>query len=87
MSNNSKIIFVSIGANKRLSKYLISRKMDIFFGKLKFTNDFGTELAPSLTHNCKSYRHFMGQALLCILDFPGSLYYRSLLSSDNNSVI
>ena len=39
--NNSKIIFVSVGANKRFSKYLISRNMDTFFGKLKFTNDFG----------------------------------------------
>ena len=27
----------------------------------------------------------MGQALLCILDFPGSLYDRGLLS-DNNAV-
>ena len=56
------VIFVPIGANKRFSKYLISRKMDLFW-KTKVHQRFWytmrkviLELAPSLTHNCKSYR-------------------------------
>ena len=52
-----------IETNKRFSKYLISRKMDLFW-KIKVHQRFWytmrkliSELAPSLTHNCKSYQH------------------------------
>ena len=61
---------------KREQKIFLTGKW-ISFWKIKVHQRFwytmrrlNSELAPSLTHNCKSYRltfgHFTGQAFLCI---------------------
>ena len=90
---------MSIGVNKRISKYLISRKMDLFW-KIKVHQRFGytmrkliSELAPSLTHNCKSYRLNISwdrPFYACIPDFPGlcttEVYYQVITQLFNKSL-